>query len=325
MEYSRFGLSREEIGDQSWSQAVKGTWSMGRPPGIRIKLLEFDVSSTKSCKIGKRCTALGRSQRWSLLEWGRLNPELLRVFFVRMVRDTGFQVQYANMYDGMRLMHMRILDKEAPRVQKVEDQLNDSVLKSFLVEKVAWKRSEEETLIRGQRVEKLESLSHDWTYEERTRWSEELPFIPNCKQRESRKRNRSISRSGADGNKKRRSKSRSDHGVASGVRGREARTGSSPQPEPGSPGVGSGSVVLCRGPYQDKEQEELGPGPSKEVSLRRALEPRRSLVRPAKKSSRSQVVLSYDELIEGPPRKENAYEDLDSVFEIPSDVEEFEI
>ena len=325
LEYSRFGLSKEEIGDQSWSQAVKGTRSMGRPPGIRIKLLEFDVSSTKSCKIGKRCTELGRSQRWSLLEWGRLNPELLRVFFVRMVRDTGFQVQYANMYDGMRLMHMRILDKEAPRVQKVEEQLNSSVLKSVSVEKAALKRSEDEVLIRRQRVEKLESLSHDWTYEERTRWSEEVPLFPNCKQWEGRKRNRSFSRSGAGGSKKRRSRSRSDYGVAGGVRGREARAGSSSQPDPGSLGVGSGSVVLCRGPYQDKEQEELGSGPSKEGSLRRALEPRKSLVRPAKKSSMSQVVLPYDEIIEGPPRKENAYEDLDSVFEIPSDVEEFEI
>ena len=48
-------------------------------------------------------------------------------------------------------------------------------------------------------------------------------------------------------------------------------------------------------------------------------------MRPAKKRSESQRVLSYDEIIEGPPRVENAYEDLDSVFKIPSEVEDFEI
>ena len=36
---------------------------MARPDGIRIPLLEFDVSSTKPCEIRWRCTELGQCQR----------------------------------------------------------------------------------------------------------------------------------------------------------------------------------------------------------------------------------------------------------------------
>ena len=177
---------------------------MVRPPGIRIKLLEFDVSSTKPCEIGRKCTKLGQNQRWSLLEWARLDPGLLRTFFVRMVRDTGFQVHYANLYDGMRLMHKRILDTEAPRVKRVEESLTNSVLTSLSVEKAGLERSEAETCVRRQRVEKLDQLTRDWTYEERTRWSEEVPLIPSGKQRESRKRPRSRSKVRPEVSKKKR-------------------------------------------------------------------------------------------------------------------------
>ena len=64
-----------------WSDPVSGVKKMLRPPGVKIGLLEFDVSSTKSCDIGKK----GRSQSWCLLGFVRLNPGLFRMFFVRMV------------------------------------------------------------------------------------------------------------------------------------------------------------------------------------------------------------------------------------------------
>ena len=91
LEYSRFGLTPEQIGVQSWSESATRDLRMVRPPGIKVALLEFDVCTTKSGDIGKACTALGRFQRWSLLEWAMLNPELLKKFFIRMVRDDGFQ------------------------------------------------------------------------------------------------------------------------------------------------------------------------------------------------------------------------------------------
>ena len=327
LEYSRFGLSAEDIGEQSWTQSVTGARGMVRPPGIRIKLLEFDVSSTKPCEIGRKCTMLGRNQRWSLLEWARLNPGLLRTFFVRMVRDTGFQVHYANLYDGMRLMHKRILDVEAPRVRRVEESLTKSVLKSLSVEKAGLERSEAETRIRRLRVEKLDQLSQDWTYEERTRWSEEVPLIPSSKQRESRKRPRSRSKVRLERSKKMRVQPKEDASLERGVLGEETHIKVSVQPDLGLPGVGNGVDTLHSVPDQgkEKEMEESGVDSNRVKDLLARLKCRRSVVKPARDRSGSRRVLSYDEIIEGPPRVENAYEDLDSVFEIPSDVEDFEV
>lgn len=72
---------------------------MMRSLGIKIPMIKFDVSTTKSGDIGKACTALGRFQRLSLLEWAMLNPELLKKFFIRLARDAGFQRFYTNLYD----------------------------------------------------------------------------------------------------------------------------------------------------------------------------------------------------------------------------------
>ena len=249
LEYSRVGLSLEKIGEQTWSQSVYGNRSMVHPSGIKVRLLGVDVSSTKPCEIGRRCMKLIRWQRWSLLEWARLNPDLVRAFFVRMG----------------------------------------------------------------------------------TRWTEDVPFLPGWKHRGGRKRTRSPSRSRPGVEKKRKrsgnaagvvgeKRSRSTARVVDGFPGVEAYVRSSSQPDPGSPGVWNGFEVQDNEPHQAEEREDVvilnedeleeeqlvvGPGPSKRLDPRSKLEPRKSLVRPTKK---------------GPPRVENAYEDIDSVFEIPSEV-----
>jgi hypothetical protein len=68
LEYSRFGLSLEEIGNQAWREPVFGTWSMVHPAGVKIPFLEFDVSSTKPCEIGRRCYELGWCHDDELIE-----------------------------------------------------------------------------------------------------------------------------------------------------------------------------------------------------------------------------------------------------------------
>ena len=68
LEYSRFGLSLEEIGNQACREPVFGIWSMVHPAGVKILFLEFDVSSTKPCEIGRRCYELGRCHDDELIE-----------------------------------------------------------------------------------------------------------------------------------------------------------------------------------------------------------------------------------------------------------------
>ena len=63
LEYSRFGLTPEQIGVQFWSNPVPGDLRMVRPSSVKIVLLEFDVSTARSGDIGRAWNAVGRFQR----------------------------------------------------------------------------------------------------------------------------------------------------------------------------------------------------------------------------------------------------------------------
>ena len=105
--YSRFGLSPEQIGEQSWSEPAPGILRMVRPPGIAVGVVNFDMGTVRSSILGGACAATGRPQRWSMLEWVMLSPENLRKFFIRMKEDQGFRKFYQNLFDLMRLVHPR--------------------------------------------------------------------------------------------------------------------------------------------------------------------------------------------------------------------------
>ena len=81
LENSRFGLFLEEIGEQTWSQPVFGTRSMVRSCGIKIRLLRFNISSTKHCEIRRRQVSFLEELTvdWSLKErtrWREVVPDL---------------------------------------------------------------------------------------------------------------------------------------------------------------------------------------------------------------------------------------------------------
>ena len=337
LEYSRFGLSLDQLGEQTWSQPIPGIWGMVRPEGVKIRTLEFDVSSTKPCEIGRRCTLLGRSQRWSLLEWALLNPSRMKSFFARMCRDVGFQVHYANLYDAMRLSYKRLVDEDAPKVAKVEEILNKGVLSSFRVEKSGVERTESELGIRKQRMDRLNRLTQDWTFDERTRWTDDVPVLPSWRPRGGKKRARSSSRSRVAANRK---KPRQIPGASGGAFGEETSVQSSSQPAPGLPGVRNGLVDQDDVPHQGEEREDVvlldeddlvddqsflvqGSGNLSDSSPMLGFGIKRKSS--ARKISKKNQVLSYDELIEGPGRVEIDDDDLDFEFEIPKEVEEFEI
>ena len=82
---------------------------MVRSPEIAVGVVNFDMGTIRSSVLGGACAATGRSQRWCILEWVMLTPENLRKFFNRMRDDEGFSKFYQNLFDLLRLVHLRIL------------------------------------------------------------------------------------------------------------------------------------------------------------------------------------------------------------------------
>ena len=78
----------------------------------------------QSRDIERKCAAIGRSQRWSLLEWGRMNPQGLVSFYERMRREIGFQRFYSSLYDAMRLLYRRMFDMKVTEIEVVNSVLN---------------------------------------------------------------------------------------------------------------------------------------------------------------------------------------------------------
>ena len=198
LEYARFGLTSEQIGFQSWTEPVPGVRGFARPESISIPLIEFDPRTTFSTDIGRLCTQIGRFQRWTILEWGRMNPFLLKSFFCRMIKNSGFRIFYKSLYDALRLLFLRIFCESAPQVTRLEKELNDGVEKVYQEEKAALERVEIEVAIRRERVSYMEEVRIDWRMKERTRWREGIPQLPVWKRRKGttgKKRARSQSRS----------------------------------------------------------------------------------------------------------------------------------
>ena len=63
-----------------------------------------------------------------------LATENLKKFFTRMRDDEGFWKFYQNLFDLLRLVHLRIFDERAPIVEQVNKALNEAVLLSLASE-----------------------------------------------------------------------------------------------------------------------------------------------------------------------------------------------
>jgi len=317
-EYARFGLEPEELEKQVWLEPVGSFRGLERPKGLRIPLLVLDMEKVKSKEIGEKCTRIGRCQRWSLLEWARMNPRELVKFFMRMERNVGFQQFYGGLYDAMRLCYQRMMDKKAPVVEIREKRLKLAVLQSLEEESEGLRKCEEELRVRRMRVERLTKLSEDWEYEERTRWREEAP-LPNPKVRSGVKRKKS-SKPG----KQKRMRMRSAREAAAGSRAEEPVDLSPSQPSPGSSRGRSGFGESVSRPLQGggseevvilEDEDDVFLEAEEERSVRVASPKRRSA---ALKFSRKVVerTPTYDERIEGSAR-DSPREEMDLELDVP--------
>ena len=302
-DYLRFGLKEEELLSDSWKNPVPGVRGMTRPPGMHAGFLVFDPSVDLCSKIGELCSALGRNQRWCILEWARMFPEKFKAFFARMMRDTEFRLYYKMIYDCMRLSYRRIFDIVAPRVARVELGLAQGVLNTLAQETRLLEKSRKETALREARVNWLTELSKDSTFRERSKWREGIPELPVWRRRGGQKRSYSkVQKPGKDQRK----------------RLRLARQKPSSDPNPGD------ASAVDRDAAVSVVTEKNDPGCSgviRGVVSSRSVASRERARSRNKKSAR---VLTYDEIIEGEdsiPFPDN----LEFRFEIPDEVEGIEL
>ena len=145
----------------------------------------FDVSSTKSCDIRKKCTELGRSQSWCLLGLARLNPGIFRMFLCE--DGLRHRIPAVLQESQRRDCDLRVVDQPASKVSRVELEQYKSIRKTLGEEKLGLERSEAKTVIRRWRVVWLEDLSKNWALKEQTRWREDVPLLLDWKECSRRK------------------------------------------------------------------------------------------------------------------------------------------
>ena len=253
-----------------------------------------------------------------------LSPENLRKFFIRMKEDQGFRNFYQNLFDLMRLVHLRIFNERAPEVELVSKAFNEAVRLSLASEERGREALLEQLKKRDERIDCLKGLTQDWEMKERTRWRDLVPEV--MKNRTGVKRSRSQSKGKPGQMKRKRIRSRQaklsfDAGAPQDL--------SCPAPSQlglGLPGLKSGSGVMDDGLEEvevagvpvgvpggvlARDPGEAGPvvkpGPVKRMSA-------------ASRKSRKDGprVLTYDEIIEGDNRSEAAFPDeMEFQFEIP--------
>ena len=311
LQYARFGLTPEQIGVQTWTEPLTGRMRMMRPPGVKVELLDFKITTVKSFELGRACAVSGRIQRWSILEWVLMKPEVLKMFLSRMVSQEGFRRFYMNLYDMLRLIHQRIFDEKAPEIEDLNETLNSGVLLDLETERKALEADEAWVLARKGRISWLEGLAEDWELKERFRWRDQVSVVPGVKPRSGVKRSRSKSKVKPGKLKRMKLKAHAAK-ESSGVGVLVDPPCSAPsQPGSGLPRTGNG-IGAKDGGRRNAENVE---GAAKGMPVRRTCAATR-------RSRRDEPrVLSYDELIEGEEKPKDVFlDDLDEFdlqFEIP--------
>ena len=122
---------------------------------------------------------MGRSHRDCILEWARLFPEKISQFLDRMATDPGWQIAFRGLYDCLRLLYLRLFNKEARIIEMMESQFTHRIEMMLAKERVCLERHKEELAVRQAWVLYLESItSENAAFKERTEWRKKLPSLP---------------------------------------------------------------------------------------------------------------------------------------------------
>ena len=82
------------------------------------------------------------------MEWARLNPEKISLFLDRLATDPKWQISFRGLYDSLRLLYLRIFNKEARVVEMMELQLMHRIEIMLVEDRVCLERHEQELAVR---------------------------------------------------------------------------------------------------------------------------------------------------------------------------------
>lgn len=175
--YARFGISSNLIQSTNFSEPC-GQLGLTAPGSLSHKVLNMNPETVKSFKIGRFCTKQARIQRLIVLEWARLNPNLISEFLRRMGADVQFQKFYRHLYDPLRHLFRRLFAQEAITVVFMEGVLIKNLKAKYEEEFQAYQNVVKEERVRARRLVYLKKVIESGDDKERARWVEDIPALP---------------------------------------------------------------------------------------------------------------------------------------------------
>ena len=188
--YARFGIGRMELRRVIWTEEVpesKG-FDLMRPESLESPMLSIHPEKTKCPQIMKFCIQNERIQKYAIWEWCRMNPNLIVNFLQRMAKDKDFQTYYKPLYDGIRLIFWRVVNRPTIKIPFMDEERDEILLRQLLRQEAMVEKTRVEHEAYVDRARYLREVINCKDKVERSRWREKLPQLPEWKLRRKRKR-----------------------------------------------------------------------------------------------------------------------------------------
>ena len=122
-----YSIPDESFSQELWISWVPGAVGLLQPQTLPGGYLKLDPRFNSPGTLTKRCKGIVRQQQDCILEWARLNPERISQFLDRLASEPKWQITFRGIYDSLRLVHLRLYNKDAKTVELMELQLKHRV------------------------------------------------------------------------------------------------------------------------------------------------------------------------------------------------------
>ena len=173
-----YRIPEDSFSQELWISQVPGAVGLLRPQTLPGGYLRLNPRFNYPGTISKRCKAFERTQRDCILEWARLNPEKISQFLDWLAAEPMWQISFRGIYDSLRLLFLRLFNKETRTVELMKLQLKHRVELLLKEERVCLERHQKELAVRRSRILYLESVTAEPEFAEPTQWRSKLPPLP---------------------------------------------------------------------------------------------------------------------------------------------------